>query len=287
MHFQAFEKNRCIFFEKSSASKFYFLVKGKIEKFISNGQKLVSSILVEPGQMFGYQCLVLKDLTRPRTAICSTDVLLLSISLGIKSLNLDDFIKRHTSDEMLSSPLMLLKNESIFKSDHALFHKVALFLSLAQYSKGEVILPQGPAINKISWIVKGSCRISTRIYLEADGKSGGGKSTESLHGLSEPKETLVETQPKITAGAHFPNFVDFQAARTCYQVTADDDMVTIASISLVDFKACANESIINKLKSMSSITAFTAEEIKKEFVTQKGWTDHKTKVLKRLASKKA
>jgi hypothetical protein len=187
-------------------------------------------------------------------------------------------MKKPGTNNLSDSPLLLLKNASIFAGDDPLFQKLVLFLTLKEYSKGQVILAQDERVDKIAWIVKGTCSITAKFF--ADSADSSRKSMDSI------KETEVQTQSNIVAGNHFPNFVDFEPQTLGFQVTADESTVLIASISMSDLKTFATDTVIAKLKACDAITMFSLDEIRQEFAIQQGWANHKSQVMKKLVNKK-
>jgi CRP-like cAMP-binding protein len=60
----------------------------------------------------------------------------------------------------LHPKLLLLGNLSVFANEKELFAQVSPFMKVHHYQKGQIIIEEGDAMEKMYWVIAGNCSVS-------------------------------------------------------------------------------------------------------------------------------
>jgi hypothetical protein len=207
---------------------------------------------------------------------------------------------------------LLISKMGVFKHDPEFFKRIAIFFQFTQYEKGEIIIPGNQKIDKIGFVIKGSCNVTSILPFIA--KRNYEKTIlqpTAILAKSEFKQTEtekyvtaeVETQSTIHEGDWIPyipvdkesvknltwkkeNIYIYRYRNLCEcQITAADQVI-IASVPFEDFMSLAKESTIRVFIENPCVQRFLLPELQAQYLAQIAWDDHKKTIVDDLMEQK-
>ncbi|KAJ3310623.1 Cyclic nucleotide-binding domain-containing protein 2 [Boothiomyces sp. JEL0838] len=284
---------------------FYFVIAGQVELVRINEGYNFRLDMMNSGNIFGDECLVLEDIKRLYTAVTTEYSILLRVDK-------DDFVQYTGSGEAreLKDLIYRVLSESIFKGfEEALQHMLnSNFFHVYNYSKNSVIVEQGSQITEMQFIIEGSCKVTRLLPFIKSSFNKAILQPCTFEDMHEPLYTTVKVDTQdLFQGAHYPTipklFTDQEVMTESeftknlyydlynnfdpqnhhiyhkYGIIADEN-VQIASMRIQDFIHMAPKVLLYRMIMQPSVELYDAKELQLKYLSQVDWNEKKQEILK-------
>ena len=288
---------------------------GKVEFFKLNGEAKLPLCIFQAGSMFGHARIKVAGATRTACAATASETWMLTVDRGFECLILDDFMstsKKGNADSFIDSRANSISGLGILAQMPEFFKKIAVFFHFQSYERGEIIQAANEKIDRISFVISGSCKVTVVIPLIAQSnydkvilKPCPVRKSEFVNsGLEKCEEVEVETQSSLIPGDWIPYIPlarseiasgkwtketiflhRFKNLSEC-QVTAADKVV-MASVPFEDFMDLALDDTLKKFLDNTVINRYPIEELQAQYLSQNAWEEHKKQTVQDIIHKKA
>ncbi|KAJ3253798.1 hypothetical protein HK103_005285 [Boothiomyces macroporosus] len=261
--------------------------------------------MMNSGNIFGDECLVLEDIKRLYTAVTTEYSILLRVDK-------DDFVQYIGSGEAreLKDLIYRVLSESIFKGfEEALQHMLnSNFFHVYNYSKNSVIVEQGSQITEMQFIIEGSCKVTRLLPFIKSSFNKAILQPCTFEDMHEPLYTTVKVDTQdLFQGAHYPTipklFTDQEVMTESeftknlyydlynnfdpqnhhiyhkYGIIADEN-VQIASMRIQDFIHMAPKVLLYRMIMQPSVELYDAKELQLKYLSQVDWNEKRQEILK-------
>jgi CRP-like cAMP-binding protein len=220
--------------------------------------------------------------------------------------------KKANQEVFIDARAHAISKIGIFSQVPDFFKKIAVFFHFQAYERDEVILAANEKIEKIQFVISGSCKVAAVIPLIAHNNYGKvvfkpcpvRKSEFVEAGLDKCEEVVVETQPSIGPGDWIPyiplprdetsgakwtkeSIFLYRFKNPCECQVIAEEKVVIASIPFEDFMDLAMEDTLGKFLENTVVNRYPMEELQAQYLSQNAWEEHKHQVVQEIVGKKA